>query len=258
MRSRRAISLAVVAALAATPAAAQANEPAPEPPSGPAGARKGDVSSVRPPSRRRGATVARIVEPTFARARLKSSRRGWRVDTQTAWSAQPQTLLVLDATARKKREWVKILVPERPNGSAGWVPRNKVVLGRTRYWVDVRTGSRRVTIYRAGKRVRRFRAVVGAPGTPTPHGLAAIYERNRQPNPGGFLGPWALPLTALSNVLRNFGGGPGRVGIHGRSGASLSDPLGSARSHGCIRIDNRHVSWMAAKVPPGTPVRLRR
>jgi L,D-transpeptidase-like protein len=76
-----------------------------------------------------------------------------------------------------------------------------------------------------GRRVRRFRAVVGAPGTPTPLGLAAIYERNRQPNPGGFLGPWAMPLTIMSNVLENYGGSPGRVGIHGRAGASLLDPL---------------------------------
>ena len=99
--------------------------------------------------------------------------------------------------------------------------------------------------------------MTGAPGTPTPHGLAAIYERNRQPDPGGFLGPWALSLTAHSNVLESYGGGPGRVAIHGRAGASLRDPLGSARSHGCIRITSRAVSWLARHVPPGTPVRVR-
>jgi lipoprotein-anchoring transpeptidase ErfK/SrfK len=137
------------------------------------------------------------------------------------------------------------------------VPGDQVALDRTRYWVDVRTGSRRVTIYRLGKRVRRFRAVVGKPSTPTPHGLAAIYERNRQPDPGAFLGPWALSTTSLSSVLESFGGGPGRVAIHGRAGASLLDPLGTARSHGCIRISNGHVSWMARKVPAGTPVRIR-
>jgi lipoprotein-anchoring transpeptidase ErfK/SrfK len=62
----------------------------------------------------------------------------------------------------------------------------------------------------------------------------------------------------MSNVLENYGGGPGRVGIHGRAGASLLDPLGSARSHGCIRIDNHHVAWLAAHIPAGTPVRIRR
>jgi lipoprotein-anchoring transpeptidase ErfK/SrfK len=250
-------ALAAFAAAALAPAAARADEPQHQ--RGPAARGEQPVpGDVRPPSRRRGSTVARIVAPTFARARLGSPRRGWRVSTQTAWSGQPQTLLVMDATSRDGREWVKVLLAERPNGSAGWVPRNKVLLRRTRYWVIVRTRTRRVTVYRDGRRTRRFRAVVGAPGTPTPHGLAAIYEQNRQSDPSAFLGPWALPLTALSNVLESYGGGPGRVAIHGRAGASLRDPLGSARSHGCIRIANTNISWMAAKLPTGTPIRLRR
>jgi lipoprotein-anchoring transpeptidase ErfK/SrfK len=67
-----------------------------------------------------------------------------------------------------------------------------------------------------------------------------------------------LSLTSFSNVLESFGSGPGRVGIHGRSGASLRDPLGSARSHGCIRISNGPVRWLARRARPGTPVRVRR
>jgi lipoprotein-anchoring transpeptidase ErfK/SrfK len=100
--------------------------------------------------------------------------------------------------------------------------------------------------------------VIGAPGTPTPRGLAAIYERNRQPDPHGFIGPWSLSLTAHSNVLESFGGGPGRVAIHGREGASLRDPLGSARSHGCVRVSSRAVTWLALRAVPGTPVDVRR
>jgi hypothetical protein len=30
----------------------------------------------------------------------------------------------------------------------------------------------------------------------------------------------------------------------------------SARSHGCIRVDNRHIAWLAAHVPAGAPVRI--
>jgi len=44
--------------------------------------------------------------------------------------------------------------------------------------------------------------------------------------------------------------------IHGRDGASLSDPLGSARSHGCTRIDDGSIDWMAANIPQGTPVQI--
>jgi lipoprotein-anchoring transpeptidase ErfK/SrfK len=133
-----------------------------------------------------------------------------------------------------------------------------VKLGHTRYWVDVRIRARRVTVYYKGRRVRTMRAVVGKASTPTPHGLAALYERNRQPDPRAFLGPWSLSLTVHSSVLKNFGGGPGRVAIHGRAGSSLRDPLGSARSHGCVRVTNGDVSWLARRLPPGTPVRLRR
>ena len=229
----RRMILGVAALVAAAPAAAQAD-------------------NISGPSRADGATTARIVASTAARERPGAGRRVWRVATRTSWSQQAQTLLVLAA----RDDALKVLLPIRPNGTAAWIPRRKALLGHTPYYVRVRLRSRRVIVYRDGHRVRRFRAVVGAPATPTPTGLAAIYERNPQGDPHGFLGPWALPLTALSNVLESYGGGPGRVAIHGRAGASLRDPLGSARSHGCIRIDSRAVSWMARHLPAGTPVRI--
>jgi lipoprotein-anchoring transpeptidase ErfK/SrfK len=221
----------------------------------PASARPGaDGPDVRG---EQAATTARVVVATAARRRPGGGRRLWRVATVTAWSGHAQTLLVVDRAVRDGREWLKVLLPIRPVGATGWIPRDKAVLGRTRYRVELRLRSRMLTVRRDGRPVRRFRAVVGAPATPTPRGLAAIYERNRQPDPGAFLGPWSLSLTAMSDVLESFGGGPGRVAIHGRGGASLRDPLGSARSHGCIRIDSGAVSWLARHVPPGTPVRIR-
>jgi lipoprotein-anchoring transpeptidase ErfK/SrfK len=141
---------------------------------------------------------------------------------------------------------------------SAWIQRDAATITRTGYWVKVQRATRWVTIYSDGRQIRRFRAVVGAPATPTPLGLAAIYERVRQPNPRAFLGPWALHLTVLSDVLDNFGAGPGRVAIHGRAGASLADPLGTARSHGCIRVNNDDVSWMASHLPAGTPVHITR
>jgi lipoprotein-anchoring transpeptidase ErfK/SrfK len=70
-----------------------------------------------------------------------------------------------------------------------------------------------------------------------------------------------LGLTAHSNVLRQFEGGSGEVGIHGRGGASLLDPLGSAASHGCIRLSNRSIDWLVRRVGRenlvGIPVSVR-
>jgi L,D-transpeptidase catalytic domain len=251
------------AALLLVPGPALADKPPPAmipPPPAPGAAPKKEPTRfhVAAPSRARGATIARIIAPTYARRFVGSAKRSRRLHASTAWSHQPQVLLVLAATTRDGRDWVKVRLADRPNTAAGWIPRDHVRLGHTAYWIEVRRHSRRVTVYRKGKRVRSFRAVIGKPSTPTPLGLAAIYERNRQPNPHAFLGPWALSLTAHSNVLESYGGGPGRVAIHGRAGASLRDPLGSARSHGCIRIANTNVSWMAKHIPPGTPVRIKR
>jgi lipoprotein-anchoring transpeptidase ErfK/SrfK len=132
------------------------------------------------------------------------------------------------------------------------------MLMQTRYWITVNKRAKSVTVYRDGKQLRRFRAVIGKPATPTPDGLAAIWEEDHLSNPStNFLGSWALQLTVFSPVLMNFDGGPGRVAIHGRGGASLLDPLGSARSHGCIRLANDSIDWIARRVPQGTPVMIK-
>ena len=246
---------AAVALAAAAIAAAPAGASGGAPPAGGAAAQPPGPAIVAP-SRAQGATLARIIAPTRARRRLDGRGRSWPVSTQTAWSGQSQVLLVLDAAVRDGRAWIRVLLAIRPAGISGWVPRDHVQLSRTRYWLEIHTRARTVSVYHDGARVRRFRAVVGAAGTPTPRGLAAIYEHNRQPDPDAFLGPWVLPLTALSDTLTNFGGGPGRVGIHGRGRASLGDPLGSARSHGCIRIPNSAITYLARTIPNGTPVQV--
>ena len=163
-------------------------------------------------------------------------------------------LLVL----RERDGWVKVRLPSRPNDAAGWLPRGAVRRTTTRWALRIDLRRREVQAYRDGRLRRRFGAVVGAPGTPTPTGRFAIFKAARQPDPGGFLGPWALHLTAHSDVLFDYGGGLGRVAIHGRAGASLLDPLGSARSHGCVRVRNAAIEWLQRRALPGTPVEITR
>ena len=152
--------------------------------------------------------------------------------------------------------WLRVLLPQRPNGTSGWIDANLVELTRTTWRIDVSLRARTVSLLRGGRVLDVWSAVIGKPSTPTPPGLYAIYERVRQPSPSDFLGTWALLLTAFSPVLQNFDGGPGQVAIHGRGGASLLDPLGSARSHGCIRLDNSAVGLLAADATEGTPVQI--
>jgi len=210
--------------------------------------------TIAAPSRAAGSETALIAAPTAVRSRPGGGRVVTHLSGETAWSHQAQILLVLGSADVGGRLWLRVLLPLRPVGRAGWVPANRVRLRHDDVWVELHKGRRQLLAYRGGRPARRYPVVIGRAATPTPAGLAAIYERNRQPDPTGFLGPWALPLTALSPVLRSFGGGPGRIAIHGRDGASLADPLGSAASHGCIRIPDAGIRWLAAHAPPGTPV----
>jgi L,D-transpeptidase catalytic domain len=214
------------------------------------------AAPIAAPSRTGGAETALIAAPTAALSRPGGGRVVTHLRGETTWSHEAQVLLVLGSAEIAGREWLRVLLPVRPSGRAGWIPANRVSLRPDDVWLELDKGSRRLRAYRDGRLVHRYPVVIGRAATPTPSGLAAVYEINRQPDPTGFLGPWALPLTALSPTLRSFGGGPGRIAIHGRDGESLADPLGSAASHGCIRIPNGGIRWLAAQAAPGTPVRI--
>ena len=169
-------------------------------------------------------------------------------------------LLVLGARLDERgRCWVRLRLPARPNDASAWVRSDRVDLQPTSWRLVVYRNARRVDVLREGRVVRRFRGVIGAPATPTPLGLFAIADTWRG-RPGDFLGSWVVTLTAHSNVLDTFDGGDGRVAIHGRGGTSLLDPLGSARSHGCVRLTNAAISWLVRSIGaielPGVPVRV--
>ena len=68
--------------------------------------------------------------------------------------------------------------------------------------------------------------------------------------------PFALALSARSNVLRKFAGGPGRIGLHGLT--NVGGILGSAASHGCVRLGNSTMRWLVVRIGPGVPVTITR
>ena len=72
--------------------------------------------------------------------------------------------------------------------------------------------------------------------------------------PGEPGGPFALALSARSDALQEFEGGPGQIALHGRD--SLGGTLGNAESHGCVRLDTASIDWLAARIGPGTPVTI--
>jgi lipoprotein-anchoring transpeptidase ErfK/SrfK len=151
-------------------------------------------------------------------------------------------------------DWLKVLLPVRPNGSTGWVPESAVRLMWVPYRVEVSLSKHRLVLYDAGQPIYRTAAAVGARSTPTPRGTFYLTALLRQPQPGGAYGPYAFGLSGFSPVLRHFAGGPGQLGLHGTNDPSS---LGHSVTHGCVRVSNHVISMLAARLPLGTPIIVR-
>ena len=150
--------------------------------------------------------------------------------------------------------WLRVLLPGRPNGSSGWIAQQATRRSTTPWRLTVNLRRRRVSAYWRGRLVKSFPAVVGKPSTPTPTGRRFFVEEVVRMHPGEPGGPFALTLSARSNVLQEFEGGPGQIGIHGRD--NLGGRLGSAESHGCVRLATSSIDWLASRIAPGVPVRI--
>jgi lipoprotein-anchoring transpeptidase ErfK/SrfK len=151
--------------------------------------------------------------------------------------------------------WLRVRLPGRPNGHVGWISAKGTREAKTDWRIRVSLSARRVTILDSGRVVRHFRAVVGKPSTPTPRGSFFIEEALAlSPSEAG--GPYALATSARSNVFQEFEGGPGQIALHGTD--NLAGSLGTAVSHGCIRLSTHAITWMARRIGAGVPLTIAR
>jgi lipoprotein-anchoring transpeptidase ErfK/SrfK len=159
------------------------------------------------------------------------------------------------ASSRKGGSWLHVRLPGRPNSHKGWISTNRTRLTSTSWRILVDLSARRLTVFRGDRARRHFPAIVGKPSTPTPRGSFFIEEALAlSPYESG--GPFALATSARSNVFQEFEGGPGQIGIHGTN--NLTGALGTAASHGCIRLGTRAITWLARRIGAGTPLTIRR
>ena len=79
-------------------------------------------------------------------------------------------------TRRHGRAWVEVLLPGRPNGSAGWITTTGTMPSWTPWRLSVSLSARLITVYNRGRIARRFSVIVGEPSTPTPQGRFFIEE----------------------------------------------------------------------------------
>ncbi len=152
-----------------------------------------------------------------------------------------------------KAGWLHVELPGRPNGHLGWINSQETKLRATYWRLVVHTTARRVIVYRRGRAIRGFKAIVGKPSTPTPHGSFFV-EESIQLRPGDVGAPFALALSARSDVFQHFDGGPGQIALHGLD--NVGGVLGTAASHGCVRLADSAMRWLVDRVGPGVPVTI--
>src|SRR5436190_15789317 len=151
--------------------------------------------------------------------------------------------------------WLHVYLPTRPNGSTGWIKKKKVTLAGHSYHVLINLDKKILKAWDGNKKILRTQIGVGRAVTPTPVGLYFITELLKQPDPSGTYGPYAFGLSAHSDVLNEFAGRDGVLGIHG---TNFPQGIGTNVSHGCIRLHNSAIIKLAHTLPVGTPVRITR
>jgi hypothetical protein len=181
------------------------------------------------------------------------SRRVDHVHLETEDGFPEVYLLLARRIDAQGREWIRLRIPRRPNGRTGWVMREVLEeFHHTRWRVVVSLRRRELTAYNDGR--VRFRAPVGVgkPSTPTPPGRFWIRERFRLTNRSSPYWPYAIGTSDYSTLTDWPGGGV--VGIHGDFGEPQEIP--GDPSHGCVRMRDGDLAWLAPRLPLGTPVRI--
>jgi lipoprotein-anchoring transpeptidase ErfK/SrfK len=183
--------------------------------------------------------------------RAPGSQRFEQVAATRPITNEQTVLPVLRLATHDGVGWLQVRLPGRPNGITGWIQRSGTKLEYTPWLIVVNTSKRRVYAYDGGRLVRSFDGVFAAPATPTPAGQFFV-EENVALSQSAVGYPYALALSARSNVYQEFDGGPGQIALHGLG--NVGGTLGTAASHGCIRLTTSDISWLAHRVNPGVPV----
>jgi lipoprotein-anchoring transpeptidase ErfK/SrfK len=177
-----------------------------------------------------------------------------RIETLRPITGERTALPVLGhRTGPRGVKWLRVMLPGRPNGRSGWIKKDGTTAAATRWRLVITLHDRRVSVLRDGRPVRTFPAIVGKSATPTPRG--AFFVEEALELRGGDVGaPYALALSARSTVLQEFAGGPGQIALHGLT--NVGGVLGTAVSHGCVRLANDAMLWLVVRIGPGVPVTI--
>ena len=161
----------------------------------------------------------------------------------------PLTFVVLE----EQGERLHVELPERPNGSTGWIDRDGVTLQAHDFHITVSLADFNITVFQGDEVILDAPVGVAADNTPSPGGTYFTTSLLQPPDPNSAYGTYAYGLSAFSEVLESFSGGPGQLGIHGTNDDAS---IGTEVSHGCIRMHNADIEQLVPILPLGVPVTI--
>jgi len=196
------------------------------------------------------APVDSALNITLTSVSVTRSRPGRRLAARDALVARLMRRLTSSTNDRTLRAKT-VEVPAKVNANAVW-DANPVA-------VTVSRDGKQARLFRRGKLVKTYSVAVGTAEYPTPTGRYVVQTMQKNP-------AWNVPQSEWAGDLAGQtipGGDPrnplvarwigfnGSVGFHG---TASSGSLGTAASHGCVRMAPADVIDLFERVQTGTPV----
>ncbi len=183
--------------------------------------------------------------PTYA------SPEGTEIGKVGLWFGYPMTMPIVQEA--RGGEWLRIMLPERPNGLTAWVRADTVTRSASPWRMVLKLSETRVYVYKDGYEVWNAPVGIGRDHTRTPTGtyFVAVIET---PGPAGY-GPIVLNLNAHSEDIDSWhGSGDAITAFHGPFGAEQLIRSGGGKvSNGCVRMLPEDQLKMAG-ILTGSPV----
>jgi lipoprotein-anchoring transpeptidase ErfK/SrfK len=150
-------------------------------------------------------------------------------------------------------DWVQVQVPVRPNGTTGWIKAEGLETATTDLHIEVSLSWHTLKLFDGEDVLMDAPVAIGAAESPTPEGqffTTTLMQGYPQPSAYGIA---AIGLSAFSEVLESFSGGPPQIAIHGTYDDAA---IGTNVSNGCIRLKNADIQRLVDLLPQhlGVPV----
>lgn len=187
-------------------------------------------------------------ETVSVRSAPRRSAREVKVLRQFRADNRPTIVFAIgSADDSSGRSWYRIEVPGRTNTLKGWIDAANAKLRPVRARIVIDRGAQTLKLYDRARLRFRTRVAVGRPGMETPLGSFYVVAGFRPTERA--LGVYAFETSAYSKLSEWPGGGI--IGIHGTPQPEL---LGTAASHGCVRVSNAAARTLERLVPIGAAI----